>query len=216
VLSWFKRLGDIPGIEYTPPVEVDRESLPRHDAVPRQTRTALFDGRQFDRLTWESEEVDEHGIGTSGRSPAQDHAWAADREDLTSEALLAQLWEALELPGEPSDYHFAMQSAAGLLWRRKRQEPEAIRWCEYLYLFDVRLIEVCPEALANEFAAGDETQDPFYQASAFHSLPTLYEREGFLGEALRIAEIGVRFGQGEEWVGALKERIAAVRAEDGA
>jgi hypothetical protein len=216
MISWFKRLGDIPGIDYKSPVEVDRESLPGHDAVPRQTRIALFEGRELDRLTWESEQIDDDGIGTSGRSPAQAHAWAPDREELTSEELLARLWEALELPGEPSDYHFAMQSAAGMLWRSKREEPEAVRWCEYLYLLDVRLIEVSPEALANEFATDDGTQDPFYQASAFHSLPTLYEREGFLGEALRIAEIGTRFGQGKERVEGLEERIAAVRAEDGA
>jgi hypothetical protein len=208
-------MGEIPNMEYAAPVEVDRRSLPRHDAVPRQTRTALFDGREFDRLTWIAEDAETDGTGLTGRSPAQDHAWAADRDEIPSDALLLRLWEALELPGEPSDYHFAIQSAAGALWRRRREEPEVARWCEYLFLLDVRLIELCPEALANEFAEGDENQAPYYRATAFDSLPALYEREGYLGEALRIAEIGARFGHGEERVKALEDRISLLRAEDG-
>ncbi|MGA8745101.1 MAG: hypothetical protein WB507_04470 [Solirubrobacterales bacterium] len=208
-------MGDIPGIDYESPEPVDRSSLPRHDATPRRTRAALFDGREFDRLSWEAERDDEYGLGTTGRSPAQDHAYAPDREEIDSETLLTRLWESLELPGQPSDYHFAIQTAAGLLWRRRSREPAALRWAEYLYLLDVRLIEACPEAIENEFAQGDNSQVPYYVASAFNSLTSLYEKEGFLAQALEIAAVAARFGQGQERVAELSERLDALGAEDG-
>lgn len=214
-LLWFKRLGDVPGIEYESPVPIDRGSLPRHDATPRQTRVSLFDGREFDELHWDAEKKGEYEDFVTGRSPAQDHAWAADRDEIDSEALRTRLWESLELPGEPSDYHFAMQSAAALLWRRKVAEPDVLRWCEYLFRLDIRLIESCPDAIRNRYAEDDESQAPYYQATAFNSLTSMYEREGYLAEALDVATVAARFGQEQSRIDEVRERLEAVRAEDG-
>jgi len=205
----------MPGIEYESPVPIDRASLPRHNATPRQRRISLFDGREFDDLGWEAEETSEYEDFVTGRSPAQDHAWAADRDEIDSEALRMRLWESLELPGEPSDYHFAIQSAAALLWRRKAPEPDALRWCEYLYRLDIRLIEVCPNAIRDRYAEDDKNRDPYYQATAFNSLISMYEREGYLAEALSVARVATRFGQEQSRIDEIRERLEAVHAEDG-
>lgn len=204
----------MPRIEYESPVPIDRGSLPRHDATPRQTRVSLFDGREFDELRWDPEKNEYEDFVTS-RSPAQDHAWAADRDEIDSEALRTRLWESLELPGEPSDYHFAIQSAAALLWRRKATEPDALRWCEYLFRLDLRLIESCPDAIRDRYAEDDGSRPPYYQATAFDSLTSMYEREGYLAEALDVATVAARFGQGQSRIDEIRERLEAVRAEDG-
>jgi hypothetical protein len=215
MLTWFRRFGDVPGLDYETPQAVAPSTLPGYETTPRQTRASLFDGREFDRLVWGGEEEDEYGFAeTSGRSPAQAHSWAEDRDELPSAELLQRLWEALELPGEPSDYHFALQSTSDLLWRRRREEPQNVRRCEYIYLLDLRLIEACPEAIRNEFAGEVDADMPFYHATVFTSLTGIYEREGFLMEALRVAETGARFDQVEDRVKALKERIDALQAED--
>ncbi len=215
MLTWFRRFGDLPGLDYETPPTVEPRGLPGYGTTPRQTRTQLFDGREFDRLVWGGEEEDEYGFSeTSGRSPAQAHSWSEDREELASADLLHGLWETLELPGEPSDYHFALQSVAGLLWRRRREEPENVRWVEQIYLLDLQLIEASPEAIRNEFAGEVDTDMPFYSAAAFTSLSGIYEREGFLAEALRVLESGARFNQVEDRVKALRERIDVLRAED--
>ncbi len=189
--------------------------MPRHDATPRQTRVSLFDGREFDELRWDAETNDEYEDFVTSRSPAQDHAWAADRDEIDSEALRTRLWESLELPGEPSDYHFAIQSAAALLWRRKATEPDALCWCEYLFRLDIRLIESCPDAIRDRYAEDDESRAPYYQATAFNLLTSLYEREGFLVEALDVATVAARFGQEPSRMDEIRERLKMVRTEDG-
>lgn len=179
--TWFRRMGDIPDLDWASP-GVDRTRLPRHDAKP-EFRVYEFDGERHESLWWETSEG-----GTSG-SPAQD--WAHTDEDRTAEQILTSLYEALELPGEPADYHFAIQSAASALWSRRRDDPSLILRTEELCWLDIRLIEAYPQSVAYEGQDGET----YYAITAFHTLISLYEREGYLDDALAVVGRAARFGR---------------------
>ena len=51
---------------------------------------------------------------------------------------------------------------------------------------------------------------------AFDHLVQLYERDGYLQEALKVAEIANQFGQGEKALERLKAKLAEVESEDAA
>ncbi len=194
--TWFRRLGDIPGIEWSSP-GVDRLRLPRHDARP-ELRGYEFEGRRQESLWWEG--------GTSA-SPAQ--AWVQIDNEQSSEQIVNRLYEALELPGEPTDYHFAIQSVAALLWSRRRQDPNLLIRIEELSWLDIHLIEACPEAISFE-SQGSES---YYGVAAFHTLLLLYEREGYIDDAIAILKRSERFGHD---VSADRERLEAKQAAIGA
>lgn len=199
-------MGDIPGLDYEPPVPIDRTALPNHDAVPRIGRYG-FDGRES--LSWDYDEF------STSASPAHGVAFSDNDRELATKTVLRRLWEGLELPGEPSDYHFAIQTAAAALWGRRNAEPEVLESFEYLNLLDIRLIEAVPDAVRDEYADAHAGRSEFYAVSAFSNLINLYSREGFVREALGVAEVAERFGQGEHAVAELQERLAALQAEDG-
>jgi hypothetical protein len=50
--------------------------------------------------------------------------------------------------------------------------------------------------------------------SAFSCLMDLYEGNGFLREALAVAERAARFEQGQDECESLRERIASIESED--
>ncbi len=205
-------MGDIPGLDYESPVAVDRAKLPHHNAVP-QVRRFEFDGHTRESLLWDYPD-DEQRSGTSA-SPAHGVAFSGgDDRELSTTAVLARLWEGLELPGLPSDYHFAIQGVASTLWGRRRAEPEVLEWFECLNLLDLRLIQAAPDAVRDEFAGDQSDRAEFYRVPAFDNVIGLYSREGFLQEAQRIAALAKRFGQGEVGV-ELNERFGALKVEDG-
>lgn len=205
-------MGDIPGLDYSPPVAVDRTALDNHDATPEAT-SFEFEGRVRESLNWTYMEGGEE-VMTSA-SPAHAVAFGALSEELATRTLLRRLWEGLELPGQGSDYHFAIQQVAGLLWRRRVAEPESLSWVEFLSWLDIKLIRAFPDAVRDEYAADYPGRSPFYAVSAFNSLITMYSREGFLEEALGVASIAEEFQQGEQQRTELEERLALLRAEDG-
>lgn len=198
---WFRRFGDIPGMAYEPPAWVDRGTLPGHDAVP-QTRTFALPERQVETLWWSAWS---EGTGDGGASPAHYRAFR-DRPDTPTSDVIRNLYEGLELPGEPTDYHFLIQGSAIQLWAHSREEPEVISEVEKLCWLDIRLVEAYPGAASDE-------QHGFYLNLSFSTLIDIYEREGFLGEALEVAELGARYGQGDEAQERLVQRIEAVENE---
>jgi len=212
-VQWFKRMGDIPGVRYDPPVAVDRSKLRGHDAVARVERYE-FDGRITESLRWESADAGDDDFGGSG-SPAHAIAFGGLDNELATRTLLKRLWEGLELPGQASDYHFAVQGVAGSLRSRRAREPEVLKWVEYLCLLDIRLIQACPEAVTDDIADLYARHRRFYSVLSFQSLIDLYTREGFLAEALDVACIAQTFEQERAPVAELEERLAALRAEDG-
>jgi hypothetical protein len=201
-MEWFRRFGDIPSLDYNGSPTPDRTKLAGHDAVP-EVVTFEIDGKNRQSLSWRQA----HGSGSA--SPAQLHGGGETKDAPTAKVLL-NLMEALELPGVPSDYHFLIQGCAEGLWTRRREEPEVYEIVEKLFSLDIRLIEARPNCVMIEYSE----ESTFFRVIAFQRLIDLYEREGFLREALDVALRANNFKQGEGYVERLRERIAAVEAED--
>ncbi len=201
MVQWFRRLADIPGVLAAVVPELDVGGLAGYGAVP-EVRVFEFDGKRRESLEWSYD-----GTVTSA-SPVHRRAFG-DTRDVPSGDLLRRCYEGLQLPGEPSDYHFLIQSIADELWRRRRNEPGVLEQVERLCWLDVSLVEAWPAAVTNEYS--DEPR--FYQVTAFSALIDLYEREGYLHEALAVAERAGRFDQLADRRGQLAERIGAVERE---
>lgn len=136
-----------------------------------------------------------------------------DTEETPSTKVLQDLAKALELPGQPQDYHSTIMNASSLLARRARREPDLLEEIERLYWLDIRLIEACPEAVTIE---GTEPVHGrrYYEVPAFRSLALMYMKEGAIREALDVARRAARFGQQQELLEELEARIAVLESED--
>jgi hypothetical protein len=199
VTVWFRRFGEIPGIRFEASSSVNPRMLPGHDAIP--TRHVFdFEGRRRETLLWP---------GGGSASPAHERAFG-DLSKVASADMLRNVYEGLELPGQPSDYHFLIQGSAQELWGRRKREAAVLSEVEKLCWLDLQLIEACPDTIRYE--RGDEQQ--FFRVPTFAILTSLFEREGFLREALDVAERAARFGQGSDTRDRLLERIAALESED--
>lgn len=203
MIEWFRRLADVPGVGYETKSGVDRSKLAGHNAVP-QVQIYTFEGKRRESLWWPTK-------GGGSASPAHELAFfqSASRDESTK-AVLRRMHRALELPGEASDYHFAIQGCLEELWRRRRQQPDLLPEIEDLCWLDIRLIEARPR-IALLDPNGETTS---LRVPAFEHLIGLYEREGFLREALDVAERAARFGQGESHLQDLRQRTARLEAED--
>lgn len=60
----------------------------------------------------------------------------------------------LELPGEASDYRFAIQGCFGRLWSLRRTHPRVTEEIEKLCWLDIRLPEALPDTLRYEQTDG--------------------------------------------------------------
>lgn len=203
--EWFRRLADVPGVGYTGDAQVKRSTLPGHDTVPRLRVYTSFEGKRQESLFWPAP------TGETGQSPASLHVGGVSSQRLVdpSGALLQSLHEVLELPSIASDYHFAIQRCVEELWKRRRQEPGLLSEVERLCWLDLRLVEARPETIAYERDGNVE----FAGVLAFGHLIELYSREGFLNEALDVAERGARLNQNTP-VMELRERLARIEAEE--
>jgi hypothetical protein len=124
--------------------------------------------------------------------------------------VLRHLSETLELPGEPADYHFAIQHVLGVLWDRRRTEPEVLAIVERLAWTDLDLAQARPDAVSIDM----DGHRKFVAVSAFKVLITLYEREGALREALEVADLALRYDQQQAKREELGGRLAAMEAEE--
>jgi hypothetical protein len=88
--KWYARMADIPGIQFAGSPGVDRSSLGEARVRPR-TESGF--------MLWPSPQ------GGTSASPAHQRAFA-DMTRMGQGDLVRWVWEGLELPGEPSDYHF--------------------------------------------------------------------------------------------------------------
>lgn len=201
MIDWFRRFGDIPGVTYDTPSGLDPKKLPGYGVVP-EIHDFEFEGKSRLTLSWPAKS------GGGSASPAHGRAFVDSREASSAE-VLKNCFEGLELPGEPGDYHFLIQGCASALWGRRRQEPDVLNEVEKLCWLNIQLIQVRPDAVSDGFS--DEPR--FLHVSAFSILIDLYQREGFLREALDVAERAARYGQ-LDTRDRLAERIAAVENED--
>jgi hypothetical protein len=201
--EWFQRFGDIPGVSYATPVGIDRRRLPSADARP-QVHT--YDGERH--LSWPGGEGS--GIISTSASPAHERAFGTDLAGMSTAAALQHLGETLELPGEPTDYHFAIQNVLEALWKRRRTEPAVLGTVEQLAWLDLSLAQARPDAVSTDIHG----ERKFYAVLAFQYLITLYERDGALREALEVAELAVRYQQQQAKRDELVGRVTALDTEE--
>jgi hypothetical protein len=199
---WFRRLAEVPGVGYQGSPGVDRTRLPGHDTVPKIDHYN-FGGERHVSVMWPMKD------GSTSASPAQSWQTEPREGETKAQTALRRMREALELPGKLSDYHFAIQNCHDALRAAAREEPWVFEEVERLCWLDIRLIEAYPETITNEYGGGST----YFSVSAFHRLVGMYEKEGFLREALDVARIGQKFGQCPGKVEELEGRIARIEAE---
>jgi hypothetical protein len=187
-LEWFGRFGDVPGVAYATPSSVNRSRLKGANSKPTIVR---YDGIP-PSLTW----------GSGSASPAHERAFK-DMRGLKTSDLLKNLNEALELPGQILDYHFALQSTLEQLWSRRHDEPGMAEEIERIGWLDIKLVL----AHSDEFSVRDEGR--YVRILAFGNLRLLYEREGALREALQVAEFEAKFADNDKILADLRMRSAA-------
>lgn len=208
-VHWYPRFGVIPGISYATPHGVEAKALPGYGrtpevshieskAVPGYEPSSRFE--PFDSLSW----------GDTSESPAA--AWGRfDRANAPAAWIAQRIAEVLELPGTASDYHFALAAAAEGLYARRFLEPSAMSGAERLWLLDVDLIEARPDAFV--YTGSDGTPN-YYGFASLARLASVYSNEGYLREALALAEKAEAFGQERGQKEKLLARLAAIEAED--
>jgi len=194
---WFPRFGDVPGVSYATPANLDLSRLRHRHARPEVHRYPDMEPS----LWW----------GDTSRAPAGDHV-LDDPRSATTGRVLRNLGEALELPGEPSDYHFAIQGVTDLLWSRRAAEPAVFAELERLCWADAQLIDACPDTIRYEHRDGGLQ---YFRVTTFERLLTLYLTEGALADAARVLEVAERHGNGDTTsAGRVRDRWAAFAAED--
>jgi hypothetical protein len=144
--------------------------------------------------------------GTTSATPASRHVPI----EASGADLVAQVWEALELPGGAMDYHFVLQGAVDRLWSGRRSYPEGLELLEVFALLDLELMEAAPQAVSFDTGPVPES---FVHVTSVSRLIVLLEREGALEEALGVARRLARFGQGEDAVARLSEKAGALVQE---
>lgn len=201
--KWLPRFAEIPGIKYDPPQGLNFNNLPGRGKVP-EISFYEFDGKRRKSIMWK------YGDVTSGASPARD--WETKPLPNESEAatLLRQVYETLELPGTLSDYHFALQRTHDGLNKFIGKETWVLSEIEKLCWLNIRLLEKYPETISYENDDGVH----YARALAFNRLINLYEKEGYLRDALEVAKIAVRFDYGSDVVDDLEKRIKLLESED--
>jgi hypothetical protein len=202
MIKWFRSFAEVPGVEYKGNPGLYHPQLPEHATLPRSGYSAIAVAHR-DYLSWPMLS----GPGTTSASPVKQ--WTTQPRDGESPAQtrLRQLYESLELPGELLDYHFAIQGCCSELWRLRREELWVFAELELLCWLDIRLIQAYP----NIMQANNERE--FLLVTTLQHLIALYEQEGYLYEALQVAEIAAKFNQQEPALERIKLRIANLEAE---
>lgn len=200
-MEWYRRLADVPGVSYAGSSTVDRTKLDGHDFEP-EVHEFEFDGKVHRSLSWPSA-----GGDSTSASPVHQRAFGGDKASTHVE--LRRLEETLELPGELSDYHFAIQGTAQTVFDGRRQDFSFLEEVERLCLLDITLIEAHPKVA--EYEPGK-----FFRVVGYELLMRLYEGEGYFAEALEVAERSARLGQeyALDRAERLRSRLADLAAED--
>ena len=171
--EWYPRLADLPGIDFAGSPGADRRRLPGHDAVPQLSDYGLW---------WP---------GGSSASPAHERAFSTDIQDFTADQIVAQLWETVELPGAPADYHFALQRGIAHLWSQRKTAPGRLDDLERFAWLDLALVEAAPWSLM--WPTQGAVTPTMVALPGIHRLIVLLEQEGAHreahGAATRLAQL---------------------------
>ena len=225
--TWYPRFGDIPGVDWACPPTVDRAALRGHDARPQDVDwdtdwvywPILYERDEDQGLSVgigvhvEGREDDHDEDGSTGQSPAIQYPRFDGPRTVTEQ--LQRLYEALELPGAPGDYHHLLSEAAEYLHKIRRRETAAIAECERLCLLTLDLLRACPEILERERRYDDEDDFPVW-VGITRLLHRIHLDNGDLAEAEQVAvmaqdEFGQRF---DHLLDQTRQRLAVLRSED--
>jgi hypothetical protein len=193
VPTWYRRLGDVPGMNFAGSPNVDRRQLRWAEMVPviREPLRDYPNQRPEDRLSW-----DYAGEWSTSDSPADRH-WRAGPDDPhreTPELLEQRLYEALELPGTVNDYHFIVMAAATSTESLARDDPILLTKVEEFCVLDLRITSGHPDV----FIWTDQNGDPKpLVVPACDILARLYRHEGAVREWLEVEEQAARLSQGD-------------------
>lgn len=203
MVRWFRCFAEIPGIGYKGNPGAYRPQLPEQALLPKLGAYEISNVHR-EYLSWPMLA----GTGTTSASPVKQWTTQPRSGEGPAQTRLRQLYETLELPGELLDYHFAIQGCCSGLWRSRREEPWIFAELEQLCWLDIQLIQAYPDMMQapNERA--------FLVVTTLQYLIALYEQEGYLSEALQVAEIAAKFNQQEQALKRIKSRIANLEAEE--
>jgi len=107
------------------------------------------------------------------------------------------------LPGELSDYYYAIQVACRAIYEGRREDLSLLEELEHLYQLDMELVESYPRSVEHE---------PFH-SYAYKFLVELYAGEGYFHEALEVAERGLRMSPEDLSLSLAAERLHLVLEE---
>lgn len=186
---WYPRLADMPGVAFTGSPGVQRSKL--RGSTTRARKADWGDG-----LDW-PERNGEWG------SPAQAHR--QDFAELSTDRLVRNVWECLELPGTLGDWHFTLQDAAGELFRRRHSEPAALRHCEQFALIDLQLTQARPQAFLIDAAKSDSG---YVGVTSLNVLMRVYRAMDDLPSAVEISRRAESWGN--ESLGKAAEEMQAL------
>ncbi|NRQ38775.1 hypothetical protein HII36_44175 [Nonomuraea sp. NN258] len=193
--QWYARMADIPGIGFAGSPDVDRSRLPGAHVRPEQERGSRY-------LFWPTPD------GGTSSSPAHGRAFA-DTRDMTADRLVRWVWEGVELPGIPSDYHFLLQNAVKQLWSQRRRAPEGLRFVEGFAALDLGLAEAAPYAVAVD---EQDLSKGFARLTSVEIWMKLLAAEGALHDASAVSRRATRFGDAYRDQD-LDAKLAALEAE---
>jgi len=184
-LEWFRRFGEIPGIAWEPPVQVDVD--PRWAAARPVVETFPDEDRTFIVVSWRDPQGNPFADEFSFGSPA-DVAGRAIRESGGIVEVLTSLSRSLSLPGTRRDYFDAIEHAISALSRIDDEDPARPAWIERLAWLAVSLLRTGVEATLMPAEAGLAERDRHVAAAGmpYATLIRLYLREGFLREAAAV------------------------------
>ena len=174
--QWFRRLGDIPDLQYNPPQEAAA-------AARSHPYYSLQPNRQYG-MSWQYPE--EKDSWTS-EWPAPRYFNQERKPDLNM--LVWRLYAALEFPADPAAYHFIIHDACSQFWKWRGEELDALQYLEYFAELDLTLNEKFPEILhigSNDFVA---------RLTSLELLIRLYLTEGAYGSARSVIIRGEGIGQ---------------------
>jgi hypothetical protein len=211
--TWYRRFGDMPGVEWATPPGIDRTKLPGHDFKPQDNEW------HGDGVWWPM--VDDPD-GSTGSSPAGQYTRLEERTPRSVDAVLREMAEALELPGFPTDYAHIIEAATDALWKLRLVEPGALGELERLCLLVLDVVRCYPEIIAPD---EHDLDDEYYRNGGQHYLgvvPTLqrlYLDQGYLREAeLLLREAVQDFGQlrlqAPSALGDVNTRLRLLESED--
>ena len=198
-MQWFRRLADVPGLSYEGSPTVDRRRLTGYDSEPKVLGLEL-EGESHHALEWSTSEGD-----PTSDSPVSRRISDLDENSPPRETL-RWLEETLELPGELSDYYYAIRIAWAIVDKGRQPDPSLLKEVERLYQLDIELLEAYPKGVKHE------VRQP-YPDLVYERLVELYAGEGYFHEALEVAERGFKMSQEDRSLSLAAERLHLVLEE---